>query len=348
MTKENKRFYQLDYLRGIAAFSVVLFHFTYGYDNGLKIIAADKFYFRYGNLGVQLFFMISGYVIFMTLLNVQKTSDFLRSRFIRLYPAYWASIIVSLVFVNIFENPFDFEKVSLSQFFINLTMLQHWLKVKDIDGAYWTLAVELVFYLFMFILLLINQLKNIITWSFLWLLLCFVTFEFDLPLKKYLVEIFILNHAPLFISGIMFYQLKLKQKNAYVHLVILMCLILEECFLYRLYDSFIPLIIIPIFYVVFYYLTFSDSSKNKPNKILSFFGAISYCLYLIHENIGMTIIFNLKKSIDYQLFYVPVTIIITVLIASLITYYIEKPLMKILKLKLNKYVNNQNEILVNN
>lgn len=107
------RIHELDYLRGLASISVALFYFTYGYDYGLGLISNDKFYFRYGNLGVQLFFMISGYVIFMTLLKVEKPLDFVHSRFIRLYPAYWASIIISISFVNIFQNPFGFEKVTL-------------------------------------------------------------------------------------------------------------------------------------------------------------------------------------------------------------------------------------------
>lgn len=94
-------------------------------------------------------------------------------------------------------------------------MLQHWVKVKDIDGAYWTLAVEMMFYLIMFVLLLVNQLKNIVLWGLLWLMLCLITFEFKCTFKKYLVEVFILNHAPLFISGIMFYQLKLGQIYIY-------------------------------------------------------------------------------------------------------------------------------------
>ena len=54
------RLLELDALRGIAAMMVVLFHLTMN-------TAIEKFGFRYGVTGVDLFFIISGFVIFLTL-----------------------------------------------------------------------------------------------------------------------------------------------------------------------------------------------------------------------------------------------------------------------------------------
>src|SRR2546430_2652712 len=91
------RFAELDLLRGVAALWVVLFHYTTQYS---RLYVPDRrdllgFEFPDGTLGVYLFFMISGFVIFMTLHRSERPLDFVVSRFARLYPAYWAGIVLT-------------------------------------------------------------------------------------------------------------------------------------------------------------------------------------------------------------------------------------------------------------
>ena len=81
------RLQELDALRGLAALVVVLFHYTSRYDvvfghNSAPLVSAP-----WGHFGVNLFFGISGFVIFMTLGRTQTPADFIVSRFSRLYPA---------------------------------------------------------------------------------------------------------------------------------------------------------------------------------------------------------------------------------------------------------------------
>src|SRR5688572_13967921 len=113
------RYKELDSLRGIAALCVVLFHFTFGYDNGLKILEEGKFYFTYGYLGVHLFFLISGFVILMTLEKTKSSADFFVSRFSRLYPAYWTAIILTVLFTTLLAVPFQQEIYTLNQVLVN-------------------------------------------------------------------------------------------------------------------------------------------------------------------------------------------------------------------------------------
>ena len=167
--ENNHRFVELDYLRGLAALSVMFFHYTYGYDNGLHLISANKFYLRFGNLGVQLFFIISGFVIFMTLERTKSSVDFVISRFSRLFPAYWMAMFLSIIFVVTVSSPFHYSELSVKQILVNITMLQHWVKVKDIDAVYWTLSVELTFYFFMWIVFYFKKLHLIYYISFVWL-----------------------------------------------------------------------------------------------------------------------------------------------------------------------------------
>ena len=336
---KNKRYEELDCLRGLAALAVVLFHFTYGYDFGLRIISEDKFYFKYGNLGVQLFFLISGFVIFMTLDKTKKAKDFLVSRFSRLYPAYWASIIITVIITTLLSVPFQKGMFDVKQVLVNFTMFQFWFKIKDVDGAYWTLAIELAFYFIMLLVFLLKKLKYIAWICLIWLALsvCFTAFE--IPLGKYIKAILILRFAPLFVGGIVFYLLKNKPNDIYLHILVLLSLFTEYYLLYQLDSDCIVYWIISFFYAIFY-LFIHNKLGFISNKFLVFLGSISYSLYLIHENIGIGIIYWLKKIADVQLFYLPITIFLVIILASCITFYIERPALKWIRDYYRKFSNN--------
>jgi peptidoglycan/LPS O-acetylase OafA/YrhL len=321
------RYTELDALRGIAALAVVLFHFTFGIDNGWYTISPDKFYFRYGNLGVHLFFFISGFVIFMTLEKTKNSVSFIVSRFSRLYPAYWAAIFTTVLLTTLLSVPFQQGIYSFKQVLVNLTMLQYWLKVENVDGAYWTLAVELTFYFIMWIIYVFKKLHYIEWISLIWLTISLVFALLDIPLAKYINAILILKYAPLFISGILFYKIKTGQSNAYHHILVFLSFIVETIVLYSTGADFVVYTVITCYYAIFYLFVYG-LMKFLNNKALLFLGSISYTLYLIHENIGMAIIYWFKKIADIQIIYLPITIAIVILIASFITIYIEKPAMK--------------------
>ena len=328
MNTENNRYKELDCLRGIAAFSVVLFHFTFGYDhgNGSRILSEDKFYFTYGYFGVHLFFLISGFVIFMTLEKSNKLSDFLVSRFSRLYPAYWACIIISVALTTALSVPFQQGIFSLKQIFVNFTMLQYWFKIKDVDGAYWTLAIELTFYCWMYFVFLIKKQQYISWFCLAWLTLAVLFSSYNIPFENYINVIFILKHAPLFVGGITFFRLKNNPTKLYLHCLVLLSISSEYLLFYQQNSPIIFYTIIFGFYTIFYLFIYNKLSFIR-NKVLLFLGTISYSLYLIHENIGTALIYWLKTIIDSQFFYLPISVLSVVLLASGITFYIEKPAM---------------------
>ena len=153
------RYTELDALRGIAALMVVFFHYSVRYGQIYGYPVDTVFHFNIGQYGVQLFFIISGFVIFLTLDKTSFAVDFLVSRFSRLYPAYWIAITLTFLIVTIFSLPG--REVSIKIAIINLTMFQKWLGVADVDGVYWTLAVELSFYFIMFLLFTTKQINRI-------------------------------------------------------------------------------------------------------------------------------------------------------------------------------------------
>lgn len=137
----SRRFGELDGFRGVAAFAVVLYHF-----DGLEPEAPSLPLVEYGEYGVQLFFMISGFVILMSASRSRRVIDFAISRFSRLYPPYWIALAMSTLLLFLFRVPIASGEIGPAQVAINVTMIQRWLLQPNVDQVYWTLGVEMQFY----------------------------------------------------------------------------------------------------------------------------------------------------------------------------------------------------------
>lgn len=143
---DRRRAYELDLLRVVAAVAVVAFHLTcagHGF-NGVSVgyPRAVTDVSRYGFLGVELFFFISGYVI-LTSARGRSAGSFAAARAWRLYPAYVVAVTVSFLVARAAEPE---RGLSVGDWLVGLTMVQSFVGRPDVDGVYWTLAAELVFY----------------------------------------------------------------------------------------------------------------------------------------------------------------------------------------------------------
>lgn len=326
----TNRALELDGLRGIAVIIVLLSHYTWAYDYHFHILSDHFFHFPHGEVGVQLFFIISGFVIFMTIEASNSVKQFAINRFTRLYPTYWMSMLFTILFITLFPVP-TLGEYGTMQTIVNFTMLQGLLKIPHIDPVYWTLEVELFFYIIISILFSTKLLKRIELISFFWLILLVLNLVIDYPLEKYLRKLLILDHAPLFIAGMMFYKLKFKESNIMTHLIILLSLFLYLISLYfqilerNQYEmTLLPFILVLIIYAIFYRYCYNEI-KILRHRFLVFLGYISYPLYLLHNVIGYSLIYRFKIIFDNQLFYVVSTTIITVFMAFLMTKLMEKP-----------------------
>src|SRR5688572_28211876 len=144
----NRPYYPaLDGLRGVAILLVVLYH-NFGF--------IKQSYF--GWLGVDLFFVLSGFLITDILLRTRSQPGFLRDfymrRVLRIFPLYYVSLIIFLFILA----PLTSAKVEWGYYLGNQvyfwTYLQNWLFIfKDPGNAhilnhFWSLAVEEQFYIF--------------------------------------------------------------------------------------------------------------------------------------------------------------------------------------------------------
>ncbi len=320
----KRRIQELDGLRGIAAIFVVMYHLTNRFEEKFKNDVFPSFLnFEYGHYGVQLFFIISGFVIFLSIKRgeiFQTAKDFAIKRFIRLYPTFWICCFSTFFFIGT-VGPEELE-VSFSDFIVNLTMFPKLFNVPFVDGVYWTLGVELVFYLLILVLLLFRLVRfNTICCIGYILLGIILYFKFSL-FSYYL-------HGLLFLMGMNFYKIWNKEANFLNHV-----LLFASVGLYFLRGDLELSLVILILCCIFYLLVYNLLSFLN-NRFFGFLGTISYSLYLLHQNIGHSIEMNLLQvgvKNHWIILFVPLCIVL--LFSYLVTFYIEKPLARYLNNKL--------------
>jgi peptidoglycan/LPS O-acetylase OafA/YrhL len=319
------RFLFLDSLRGVAAFAVLLFHYTAVYRSLYGHNFSESFDFSFGLYGVELFFMISGFVIFFSFKKITNGQQFLFNRVARLYPAYWFCLLVTFFFVQYFG--LHGLETSFTDMLINLTMFQKVARVPDVDGVYWSLFSEWMFYLMVLVLFITKKLDKILYVGAVWIVLNFVHIHlFHFGFAGRMLN---LIHGVFFYSGILFYLLKTQPENKKVILAHLAASFIIAVSLY-IPDGLGFAAIIAGIYAVFY-LGLSGKLDFIVNKVFLFLGSISYALYLFHQNIGYIIINQTKEFFgDSILVIVPPTVI-SIICAYLITIYVEKPTVRLMK-----------------
>ncbi len=164
------RLYEIDLLRITAALAVVVYHYTFsGHARHLTAIAfpAISVVTRYGYLGVDMFFTISGFVVLLSAWG-RRPHEFVISRIVRLYPAYWVAVtITTVVLLTIGHRLFTVTPV---QYVANLTMLNALPHIANIDVVYWTLWAEIRFYLLVFVLAWVGITRSrVMTLLWIWL-----------------------------------------------------------------------------------------------------------------------------------------------------------------------------------
>ena len=324
MGNNIKRLDVLDCMRGIAAIFVVFFHYSKFSDNEI-----GKLFFSWGYTGVYLFFIISGFVIFMSVKKHTTWVEFVKKRFIRLYPTFWFCMVLTAVLVYVFG--LSGREVSFNDFLINFTMIPKVFGAKLVDGVYWTLLYELFFYILIAILIFFKVIEKFYLWLGIWLILCLLNNTFSV-IPQPLGHLLNLYFGNFFIAGILFYKLKFgKLSDWKIHLLVLATFIVYLCS----YKDLKELIAVTIYYVVFYLFIF-DKLLWLKSKVLVQLGFMSYALYLLHQNIGYIIIEKLDGHIDYQsLWIILIPFGFSLMLSYIVFRYVEKPLVSQFKKRLS-------------
>lgn len=340
---QKARVNEIDLLRFIAAVAVMLFHYSF------RGHAADDFSIvsypllapsmKYGYLGVQLFFMISGFVILMTAAG-GNLAQFTKSRIIRLYPAYWACCTVTFLFTLALGAPRFV--ATFPQYLANMTMLNGFTGVPSIDGVYWSLNVELRFYILVAAILAIRRIDKSQMFLIAWLIISIAVEMMPNPLLRF---IFFTDYSAFFIAGAEFYLI---WSQGFSPTRIAMVLI---CWGLATYDSmaFVPTFeklyksdlngfaiaaIITSFFIVMALVAAKKTGKFGEKNWVAI-GALTYPLYLLHQHIGYMIFDIAYPAVNLHVLFWGV--VAAMIVSSYAVHrFIEKPSASTMKKLLNK------------
>lgn len=331
-TLQDARLFELDTLRGLACLAVMLCHYTATHKAAYIPVGPWTHFFSKGHYGVLLFFMISGFVIFMSLERSPNTKSFLLSRFARLFPGYWVCVTLTTL-VLLFSGIPD-QHVTLLEYAVNLTMLQRFVYVAPVDGVYWTLAVELVFYGIILAIVRCGGTRRMVVVGSVWLCLqwlCVLSEVLGLKIPSMLKLLLLLQFAHCFVAGTMFFELYRNNRNRSCkdwsrHLVIAACVATQY-----LLTSLEAAVIMAAFCLIFYAIVYGCFPKWLCNRTLIWMGCISYPVYLLHQEIGGVLMWMLHPwgLPPVALFLIPICLVLP--LAHLITFALERPIQRKLR-----------------
>ena len=339
-----RRLYEIDILRFIAALMVVLFHYTI--DTSIRhhttLISSNflNFLFLHGKFGVSLFFLISGFVILMSV-QPDNPAKFIKARIVRLYPAFIPICILTFIIAKTFEEGYN---VSIRDFLINVSLVglfATWYKIQLVTGTYWTLIVEMQFYFLILILIIFKKVHHIRIFLMAWLTLSILTyfgelyFNFHTIFNKIRI-LFLTEHSYYFIAGCYFYLIKYKRKS-YDLIMPILCLMMKLLWIINSPHTtftFSSIGIVTSVFIIFYVITLKDLVFTKYAKFYVILGNLTYPLYLLHELIGDIIISFLLPYFNKTLLFI-FMILLMLGLAYLFNRFIEKPVMGWMKKAIN-------------
>jgi peptidoglycan/LPS O-acetylase OafA/YrhL len=298
-SKETNKLDYIDALRGIAIMAVVLIH-TGQFDIA-KYPSFLHAIINKGSRGVQLFYVISAFTIFLSFksrLSKEKHANlnFFIRRFFRIAPMYYIAIGYYLWQDGLGDRYFlgDQDHITISNIASNFLFLHsfnpYW--INSIVPGGWSVAIEMIFYCL--VPVLFYRIKNLnAAIIFFIITLCF-RFFLNVLLRKinpiadnnllgeYLF-IYLPNQLPVFALGIILFFLILKKSDTTVNPFTFGCLAVL-----LLIELTLEIPILPNhikFGVAFFLLTFFLSKvplKLVVNKIVMYIGTVSYSMYLVH------------------------------------------------------------------
>lgn len=293
------RYLGIDALRGLACVAVVLFHMKEGGHIDLLLAAAPRWLsivLSHGDSGVAVFFVISGFVIANSMLRETVTGSyvarFLLRRSLRLDPPYWAAIALTtissyfsahLLADRIFVPPSWFE------LFLHLTYLVELAGQRAISTVFWTLCIEIQFYVsFALLMWLVSRLSREIGREYalnLVLLPCTVLAAFWLtPAVPFRIHGLFVEHWYLFLAGVWLWRAVDDRHCRFSLIVVLVnfAILIALSWLAGRFSDLVGL------YVAVFLLWFGRSGRLKKyggGPLLQWLGLISYSLYLTHTTV---------------------------------------------------------------
>lgn len=321
VTPSTDRLVFIDSLRGLASLAVLLFHFYGVFSKDYPGLAPGPLHdlLSHGDLGVQLFFVLSGFVIAKTIsverVDLKYVGKFVVRRSIRLDPPYWTVIFLTLLFLFLTgkENP------ALQHILINMFYLDNLTGAPSFVAVGWTLQYEFQFYLFfigllyLFVGLLGMDLKRTIVPLMLIFVLSLLTYEgIVLSTPK---GLFIDNWF-LFFGGCLVYWTVRGGIGVGYYILYLT----GVCSLFLFYPDARVLAGVSATLLLFFAGKFDKMNSWLNIPWLLFLGRISYSLYIVHPLFGNKLLRYLEAKFHFAYWEVWGVLFFVTIITVALTY----------------------------
>ena len=310
----KNKFYTIELLRFFSSISVILYHYKIGFawDKGFvnseKLINILPFYeninllYNYGFYGVQMFFLISGYVFAHIYINrdeLIEAKEFFINRFARLYPLHFFTLLLIFLYYLVdqefISSQFNVERsrfFDIYHFFLNIFFIQSWGFEKGLsfNAPTWSVSVEIGVYISFFLFLKFLR-KFKIFFSLFIISLLFILYKIQILNFKY--NEFVL----LFYIGISIYQIPIK---TYTKTYFIISIILIAASFYG--RNFKILLFCPG--VLILSVLLDSYIKNiKIKNLFSILGGTTYSLYLLHYPVMIVALWLESKYGSFENFY---------------------------------------------
>lgn len=316
-------------LRAIAAIYITLYHTTYWWDREKDAFTGI---FRNGNGAIDLFFVISGFVLFQAASKFRQglrpALFFLARRFIRIYPLYW--IVLTLFFVT---GLISIPGTNEGQLFKNFLLLPGFFPALL---TAWTLMYEVYFYFLVTLYVLNNRFKIILKALFALSALAFVINFSGNPAVHFKLHGFYNAFVLEFLLGVAVFQLFKRIPLALAVLLLVAGSILFFSPLH-IYRSHLILFGIPSAFLVAGLTNLEYRQKLKIPRAAVLAGDASYCLYLIHLPILDAMLGSVFSMYPVNRFLILLIVLAFIPASIFIHLYFEKPLLRLLNGRLSWY-----------
>ena len=331
----------LDGVRFIAVFLVIFYH------AGFDLVP--------GSHGVMLFFVLSGFLITWLMLkenektNTVSIKDFFKRRVLRIFPAFYAYCIVTLILLSIFGKEIPWSHALSSIFYVSNYFYALHPESNNAFSHTWSLAIEEQFYLLfpLFFFIFRKNLKRMTTAIgglilTVWLWRVVLVYGFNVP-DSYIYPAFDTRIDNLMVGCLL--ALLIKQnllRNFWETLLanplmpfLTISLLLISIFVgnpnFAHYRSIVGFALDPVLMAVLIaqFIYFSQTAwwRWLEWKEIKYLGRISYPLYLYQQ----LTVFSIQKILSSQPIAVQMlaVILVTVILASLSYYFVETPFLRL-------------------
>lgn len=323
---QQGRYAFLDVLRAIAAVFVLLQH---ALNAEFKYMAL--YYFNPGIFGVGLFFLVSGFIIPVSLERKNSLKKFWINRLFRIYPLFVFSLLVTLITIY-FRNPLHFP--SFQTIILQVLFILHFITGDSIVYLYWTLSLEMLFYIVLSVVFYLGYIQKSTLLAGIMLGISFFTGSILIGYLHIGAGSGLIFYLATMFVGTLYYRYincEIKLKTLIIMVVLALLVFISNSALVLLGSihtsfggkGFLTVVNSTVLAYLVFSLIFWLRDKKFPGFLL-YLGTISYSIYLIQGNV-----LTLIRGSGNSLLTATVQITATLIIAGLTYRFIERPFIKL-------------------